>query len=398
MIKKGLQVTLKIFIVAFALLGVSHLVMGFTNQNQFGLLNIVKRYVQAEFVNKNVEESNLEYGAIKGMLNSLGDPYTRFVEPKSFDEMKVRMKGEFFGVGIHIGMRNDQLTVISPIAGTPADKARLKPMDTILKIDGKATEGISLEESVNMIRGLRGTPVVLTILRKGEKLPFDVSINRDRIEIKAVDKVEVLRPNIGYIRLNTFESQKATEEVSDALDELAQKNIRGLVLDLRNNGGGLLKNAIQIAGLFISRGDVVHTVNRDGQRKTEYVYGKARFTQPMVVLINEGSASASEILAGAIKDNKRGELVGMHSFGKASVQRVINLPDKSAVLLTIAKYLTPNGTDITAKGITVNIEVQIPTANIDRAKAPDWEYSYGWDVQLQKALDEVEKKIAVKIR
>ncbi len=396
MVQKSIKIVIKIIIVAFAILGVSQVVAGFTDNEEFALLGTVKRYVQTEFVNKNVEDTKMEYGAIKGLLGSLGDPYTRFVEPKNFDEMKVRMKGEFFGIGIHIGMKQDHLTVIAPIAGTPADKAGLKAMDAILKIDGKSTDGLSLEEAVTLIRGPQGSQVVLTLFRKGNKAPIDVPIKRDKIEIKAVDKVEVFRGNLGYIRLNTFESQKATDEVRDALDQLSQKQVQGLVLDLRNNGGGLLRNAIQITGLFISKGDVVHTVNRDGKRETESVNGRAVFTQPMVILINEGSASASEILAGAVKDNHRGKIVGMHSFGKASVQRVINLPDKSAVLLTISKYLTPNGTDISAKGISVNIEAQIPTESIEATKKPNWEYTYDWDIQLQTALNEVQKTINTK--
>jgi carboxyl-terminal processing protease len=396
MFQKSIKIGFKIIIVAFAILGVSQVLAGFSETGEFALLGTVKQYVKTEFVNKNVEDTKMEYGAIKGLLSALGDPYTRFVEPKNFEEMKVRMKGEFFGIGIHIGMKQDQLTVIAPIAGTPADKAGLKAMDSIIKIDGKTTEGLSLEEAVTHIRGPQGTPVVLNIFRKGNKIPFDVSIKRDRIEIKAVDKVEVFRGNIGYIRLNTFESQKATDEVEKAIEDLNKKQVQGLVLDLRNNGGGLLRNAIQITGLFIARGDVVHTVNRDGKRDTESVYGKAKFTPPMVVLLNEGSASASEILAGAIKDNNRGRLIGMHSFGKASVQRVINLPDRSAVLLTISKYLTPNGTDISAKGITVNVESQIPTESIEIAKKPNWEYTYEWDTQLQTALNEVEKEIKPK--
>jgi carboxyl-terminal processing protease len=396
MIQKLIKVGCKIIIIAFAILGVSQVVAGFSKNQDFVLLGTVKRYVQTEYVNKNVEETKMEYGAIKGLLASLNDPYTRFVEPKNFDEMKVRMKGEFFGIGIHIGMKQDQLTVIAPIAGTPAEKAGLKAMDSILKIDGKSTEGLSLEEAVTLIRGPEGSQVILNIFRKGTKLPFDAPIKRAKIEIKAVDKVEVIRDDIGYIRLNTFESQKATSEVKDALDELSQKKVKGIVLDLRNNGGGLLQNAIQIAGLFMSSAEVVHTVNREGERDTESVYGRPRYTGPLVILINEGSASASEILAGAVKDNGRGKVVGMHSFGKASVQRVINLPDKSAVLLTISKYLTPNGTDISAKGISVNIEAQIPTESIEVAKKPNWQYTYEWDTQLQAAINEVQKEISTK--
>lgn len=389
MYSKKRYLLIKIALPLLLIVTVSHAVVGFQKFEQdFSLLKLIKTYVERDFVNKDVDPTEMEYGAIRGLLNSLDDPYTRFVEPKSFEEMKVRMKGEFFGVGINIGMRDNILTVISPIAGTPADKAGLQAMDKILKIDGKSTDGISLMEAVNQIRGEKDSEVVLGIGREGEKEIRDISIIRGRIEIKAVDKVEVLREDVGYIRLNTFESRYAFKEAKDAVNKLKEDNIKGLVFDLRNNGGGLLSNAIQIAGIFMNNQDVVHTVNRDGEKNTEKTGRDAIYSGPLVLLINQGSASASEILAGAVKDNNRGELVGMTTFGKASVQRVINLPDRSAVLITIAKYLTPMGTDITKHGVTVNIEAKIPSADIQAIQAdPEWTYSFDKDYQLQRAID-----------
>ncbi|NQY74072.1 MAG: PDZ domain-containing protein, partial [Candidatus Margulisbacteria bacterium] len=288
-------------------------------QTDMNLVILVRDKLRLNYVKKNVDEQELVYGAIRGMLESLDDPYTRFMPPKNFKEMKVRMDGQFYGVGIHIGMRKKMLTVISPIDGTPAHDAGLKPQDMIITINGESAEGISLVEAVSKIRGPKGSTVVLGIEREGKDKPFDVPIIRDKIEISSVDKVEVFEDTVGYARLTTFENRKATSELKKAILKLKGKGMKSLILDLRFNGGGLLENAINISGLFINKGDVVHTVDRDGSRRTRTVNGRALFFGPMIVLINEGSASASEILAGAIKDHDRGLILGKNSFGKASV-------------------------------------------------------------------------------
>ena len=253
---------------------------------------------------------------------------------------------------------------------------------------------MSLTEAVNKIRGQKGSKVVLGIAREGEASILDIAIIRDKIKLNSVDKVEVFKNKVGYVKLITFESQNTTRDLEQAIRDLEDKNIQALILDLRYNGGGLLKNAIDIASLFLSEGEVVHTIGRDGNMNTERVTGRSRFVEkPLVVLMNEGSASASEILAGAIKDNKRGVLVGQHSFGKASVQKVLKLPDGSAVLYTIAKYYTPSGTDITKKGISVDHDVKIPTGNIKMMQKPDYIYSFDTDIQLQKAISIALNKI-----
>lgn len=354
---------------------------------EFELLKIVKYHVKNGYVDKNLDDKKLEYGAIEGLLRALDDPYTRFMEPKNTKEMETRMQGAFFGIGIHIGMKKDQLTVISPIMGTPAQKAGLKAMDKIVSIDGLSTKGMGLSEAVSKIRGEKGSKVAIGILRTGRDDAFTVEIIRDKIEINAIDKKEVFKNQVGYIRLTTFENHNAALEMNKALRELSKQKIEALVLDLRFNGGGLLSNAITIASMFIEDGAIVHTVDRDKNKLTERANRNVIFSKPLVVLVNEGSASASEILAGAIKDNGRGQLVGMHTFGKASVQRILNLPDGSSVLYTTAKYLTPSGTDITKTGISVNVEIQIPTDDIKEMEKPDYEYSYDKDVQLQKAIE-----------
>jgi carboxyl-terminal processing protease len=377
----------KLGIVSILLVAVITVAPGYYTTSDFYLLETVKEHLKSDYVKRDLEDRELEYGAIKGMLKSLDDPYTRFVEPKGYKEMKVRMSGEFYGIGIHIGIRHERLTVIAPISGTPADKAGLKSLDRIMEIDGLSTDGMSLEEAVSKIRGKKGSEVILGIQRLPDKNIFDAPIVRDKIDIKAVDKKEVFEDKIGYIKLSTFESQKALFEFTNALVELKEKNIEALIVDLRSNGGGLLRNAISIASLLMDRGDVVHTVDRYGSKTTKRVSGRAKYSnKPLYVLVNEGSASASEILAGAIKDNDRGTIIGKQTFGKASVQKILNLPDGSAVLYTIAKYFTPEMTDITEKGIAVDIEVEIPSKNIEMFKDENYVYTYDTDPQLQEAI------------
>ena len=247
---------------------------------------------------------------------------------------------------------------------------------------------MSLEEAVSIIRGPKNTNVTLTILRKDEEKPIDYAITRKKIDIPAVEKVTTFKDDkVGYVKLNTFESKKATLELRKAIIDLNKKDIESLILDLRFNGGGLLKNAIDISSIFIKKGEVVHTIDRNNNKTTNKVSGYSLYEKPLYILINQGSASASEILAGAIKDNNRGVIVGKNSFGKASVQRVLNLPDGSAVLMTIAKYYTPKMTNISKKGITVDHEFTIPTENINLMKKKDFVYEYKTDYQLQRTIE-----------
>lgn len=318
----------------------------------------VLELVKSDYVEKKVDDQKLVYGAIKGMLESLDDPYTRFMEPKPFQEMQMRMKGSYSGIGIYIGIKDKKITVISPIPDTPAEKAGLKAGDSIVSIDGKQTKDMGLEEAVSMIRGDKGTTVKLGIVKRGQKNKREYPITRDNIVVKSVES-KMVEANIGYIKLNTFENVNAGSEIRKALNELVSGGAKGLILDVRNNGGGLLSNAAEIAGMFLKKNDIiVFTVDRDGRREAMRSSGERIWQGPLVMLINEGSASASEILAGAIRDNNYGILVGYHTFGKASVQSVRQMPDNSAVLLTVAKYLTPSGHDISKKGISPDVEVR----------------------------------------
>ena len=345
--------------------------------------------VKSDYVDKKVDDQKLVYGSIRGLLDALDDPYTRFMEPKSYKEMKVRMSGSYSGIGIYIGIKEKQLTAISPIEGTPAKKMGLKAGDAILKIDDKPTKDMALEEAVSLIRGPQGSKVKLSILRKSWKEPKDFQISREKIIIKSL-AVKTLDHNIGYIKLNTFENLSAAQEFEKALRRF--KDSAGLIIDVRGNGGGLLQNALDIGSMFIRQGTIVQTVDREGKREQLDSTGRVLWNKPVVMLINESSASASEILAGALRDNKIATLVGTHSFGKASVQNVRQLGDGSAVLLTIAKYLTPNGEDISKRGISPEVEVQIPTkeASVEQElEMPEEET----DIQLHKAVEIIKSKI-----
>jgi carboxyl-terminal processing protease len=348
--------------------------------------------VKSQYVDKNVDDNKLVYGAIKGMLASLDDPYTRFMEPTSYKEMRIRLRGSYSGIGIYIGMKDGALTVISPIPGTPAAKVGLKAKDKIITIDAKSTKDMSLEEAVSLIRGPKGSKVKLAIIRGSAKEPKDYLIERQNIVIKSTE-FKMLTPEVAYIKFNTFEKQNAPYEVSKAIQEAKNKKAKGLIFDLRNNGGGLLDNSIQIGSMFIKSGAIVQTIDREGMREVKYSSGNVIWWQPMVVLINEASASASEILAGALQDHKVATLVGTKSFGKASVQTVRVLQDNSAVLLTIAKYLTPNGHDITKKGIVPDVVVEIPTKEAEaKAELPE-EDKEEKDIQLDKALEIIKGQI-----
>ncbi len=346
--------------------------------------------IQSNFVQDNITDKTLTYGAIKGMLESLNDPYSRFLEPSKYSEMKSSLAGNFFGIGIHIGMKNNKLTVIAPINGTPADKAGLRAMDTIVSINTVTTEKMSLEEAVSLIRGPEGSKVTLWIKREAVESPCAVSIIRAKIDIKSIEDAKIFSDDVGYLRLNSFESKEATKEMATEIKALKKKGAKHLIVDVRNNGGGLLSNAQGIASLLIDDGVVVYTVDRSGNKMSLPVTpGKKIFDGPVVILMNGSSASASEILAGAVRDNNRGKLVGTHSFGKASVQNIIPMSDGSAILLTIAKYLTPNGSNIHTVGIPPDVLVEIPSSDIEAIQKGTFTYSMDKDPQILKAIQVV---------
>jgi len=322
--------------------------------------------------------------AIETMLASLNDRYTRFLDKEEFAEEGRSIKATLFGIGIQIGTREDKLVVISPIDDTPADKAGLKANDEILSIDGKNTKGMSVKEAADLIRGQKGTKVRLLIKRE-DKSPKDYYIVRDEIKLKSVslkNPFEMPVPgNIGYIKLSTFLSSNAASEVQAALKDMGNKN--AYILDLRSNPGGLLSNAIRIANFFLEEGAIVSTVDRDGYKEVRYSKPSVLTDKPLVLLINGGSASASEILSGALKDNKRAVLVGERSFGKGLVQEINQLPGGSGVNITTQRYLTPNDIDINKKGIEPDVPVELTE---DDAKAKK-------DPQLTKAIAIAEEMI-----
>lgn len=327
------------------------------------VLDIVeKNYVEE------VKTGDVIYGAIKGMLETL-DPHSSFMIPDDFKELQVETKGIFSGIGIEITLKDGILTIVSPIEGTPADKAGLKAGDLILKIDGKTTKNMSLIEAVKKLRGPRGTKVTISILREGWSEIKDFALVRDVIPIHSV-KHKTLEEGYGYVRIINFQD-KTSQDLKSALDDLEQQNrpLKGLILDLRNNPGGLLEQAVKVADEFMEEGTIVYT---DGRIKSQNVRFTARKGEkcrpyPIIVLVNEGSASASEIVAGALQDHKKAIILGAQTFGKGSVQTVFPLEDGSGLRLTTARYYTPGGRSIQAKGITPDIIVA-SQFNLDKEK------------------------------
>ena len=306
------------------------------------------------------------YEAIRGMLASLDDPYTRFLDPKEFKEMQIDTSGELTGVGIQISLDKDtkEIVVVSPIEGTPASKAGVQPKDVIVSIDGQPTKGMTTEDAVKLIRGTEGSDVVLGLRRNGSVI--DVPLVRARIEIQAVDSQLNTSANgtkVGYIRLKQFNAN-ASKEMRAAIRELEKQGSQGYVLDLRSNPGGLLEASVDIARQWLDEGTIVSTKTREGIQDVRRATGNALTERPVVVLVNEGSASASEILSGALQDNERGLLVGQKTFGKGLVQSVRGLSDGSGMTVTIAKYLTPKGTDIHKNGIQPDVPVEMSEKEI----------------------------------
>ena len=338
--------------------------------------------LRKEFLSKTYSDSNEAYDAIRDMLSNLDDSYTRFLEPKEFNQMRIDTSGELTGVGIQIvkDKESDDLIIISPIEGTPAFDAGIKARDKILSIDDISTQGMNIEDAVKLIRGQRGTKVKLEILR-GSKSFFKI-LSREKIEIKSVSsKVNKTKNGllIGYVRIKQFNAN-ASRETRDAIKDLETKKVAGYVLDLRSNPGGLLESSIDISRHFINKGVIVSTLSKEGLKETKRGNGQALTKKPLVVLVNEGSASASEIVSGAIKDNKRGKLVGKKTFGKGLVQSMRTLVDGSGLTVTVAKYLTPNGIDINKSGIFPDIEVKMninPILQRDIGTRKDKQYKAG---------------------
>lgn len=316
------------------------------------LRQIEKNYVEPQ------DSKELIYGAIKGMVQNL-DPHSSFMTKEEHQELLIETKGSFSGVGIEISIRDNVLTVVSPIEGTPAYEAGIKPGDKIIKIDDTSSLDMSLPEAVKLIRGPKGTDVKLTVMREGEDKPLEFNITRNVIPLKSVRNYQ-LEPDIGYIRVASFQSN-TERDLSSSLEEVEKgKNLKGLILDLRNNPGGLLSQAIAVSDLFLDSGLIVSTQGRHSSQSLEASAHKNSITRdyPIVVLVNGGSASAAEIVAGALQDNKRALILGTKTFGKGSVQTILPLSDGSGLRLTTARYYTPSGRSIQLSGISPDIELK----------------------------------------
>jgi carboxyl-terminal processing protease len=333
------------------------------------LVQKAMKLILENFHKQNIDTQQLIFGAIKGMIKELDDPFSRFLEPSKYKDMEVETQGEFGGLGIVISLRDEILTVISPIEDTPAWKVGILAGDQIVKIDDKSTEGMSTQDAVKILRGPTGTSVTITIMRKGFKEPKVFVLVRDVIKINSV-KAKILRDplgNVGYIRLTNF-TRTSPADIEAAMNALEKEKLIGLILDMRNNPGGLLNASVDISRKFLSRGIIVSIRGRDQEPITYSSFYQSHPEVPLAVLINRGSASAAEIVAGAIKDNKRGILIGEKTFGKGSVQTVMQLPDGAAMALTTALYYLPNGETIHKKGIDPDIAIAMPDLSEEETK------------------------------
>jgi len=342
-----------------------------TNYEQLQKFSKVMEMVRRSYVEE-VDDEQLIDGALSGMLSSL-DPHSTYLDKEMYKQMQVDTTGKFGGLGIEIAAAEGAIRIIAPIEDTPADRAGILAGDMIIKIDKQLTRDMSLPEAVKLMRGKPGTPIVLTIVRNGEAQPLEIHIVRDIIKVKSV-KIDFVSPGYAYLRITQFQEQTAELLKADVaeLKKKAGGKLYGAVLDLRNNPGGLLDQAVAVSDLFLDKGGIVSTRSRTGRNLSfEAKTGDVLDGVALTVLINNGSASASEIVAGALQDNHRAVLLGTQSFGKGSVQSVVGLPDGSAIKLTTALYYTPSGTSIQATGIVPDVPVE--TVRLTSAEAKDKE-------------------------
>jgi len=334
--------------------------------------NIEKYYVDHD----KLSEKEMFYGALKGLVASVGDPYTVFMEPKVSKEFADDMAGTFEGIGAEIGIKDDVLTIIAPLPEMPAEIAGLKAGDKVLAIDGETTMGISVDAAVNKIRGEKGTNVILTITRNGLETAEDITITRGAIFIKSI-RTSLTEDNIFVIKISNFNNDTA-ELFNQAVREALDKNPKGIILDLRNNPGGYLETAIEVASEWIESGPIVSEKYSEEKILDHLARGRARLRGiPTIVLVNQGSASASEIVAGAMQDTKQGIIVGKKTFGKGSVQTLNDLSDGSSIKITVAKWLTPNGRSINDEGIETDVDIDFTIED----------YNTGSDSQMDRAVE-----------
>ncbi|HEY5974298.1 MAG TPA: S41 family peptidase [Geobacteraceae bacterium] len=360
---------------------------GQDDKNYLALFTEVLTIVKKSYVDE-VDQKKLIQGAVEGMLAHL-DPHSAYLQPEPYSEMRISMAGSFGGLGIEINIKDDKLTVISPIEDTPAYRAGIKSNDHIWKIDDKLTKGLTINQAVNLMRGQKGTKVTLHIIREGVQKPLVFPLVRDIIKTKSL-RARTIEPGYGYVRISQFQ-ERTGQDFATALQTLHTENpagLKGLILDLRNNPGGLVDTAVQVVDPFIgegrSDGTVVYTKGRTpGSKKSYYArIGTKEPHYPMVVLINGGSASASEIIAGALQDHQRAIIMGTQSYGKGSVQSVMSLKDGAGLKLTTARYYTPKGRSIQAKGITPDIIVSMMDPARKKAEPPP-----GGEIKETKELD-----------
>ncbi len=351
--------------------------------------------VRKQYLNREYSSSEEAYKAAQEMLEKLNDPYTRFMDPEQFKSMQIDTSGELTGVGITIAQdeKTKEIKVVAPIEESPAFTAGILAQDIITKIDGKSTKGMDVNDAVSLIRGPANTQVVLTVRRNNKELQFEVT--RAQIEIHPVraNARQSQVGKVGYIRLTQF-SANAAAEMRKAIKDLNQQNVAGYVLDLRTNPGGLLSSSTEIARMWLNKGTIVSTVDRQGETERAQA-GRGTLTdKPLVVLIDGGSASASEILAGALQDNKRAVLVGSKSFGKGLVQSVHPLADGSGMAVTIAKYYTPSGRDINKKGIEPDVQVKLTDEQREKLFTGDRkQICSAADLQCTKALEVLSQRV-----
>ncbi len=356
--------------------------------NEFTKVIAVEKYIKENYL-RDIDEGKLSDGQLKGMLQSLDDPYSTYMTKDEFASFLQQTSGTYGGIGVVVTPGDDNLiTVVSPIEGTPGERAGIKSGDKIIKVDGIEFMAENMDKAVKVMKGDPKTTVVLTIMRKdkeGKNEILDIEITREIIRLVTV-KSNIIDDDIGYIKLTSFDDL-TYKDFKTELDKLGRRNIKGLVIDLRNNPGGLLDRCVQIADELLGEGDIVYTQTKNGTRVYERS-NKAMVDYPLVLLVNGGSASASEILAGAIKDHKRGTLIGTTTFGKGVVQRIKDLDDGSGLKLTISEYFTPNGINIHGIGIEPDIVVELPEGveeiGVDNLKE---------DTQLKRAIEEIKSKI-----
>jgi len=343
--------------------------------------------LKQNYVNiKDVSDSKILYGAIAGAVAAAGDPYTTFFEPSDATKFEQDVQGSFGGIGAEIGEKDGQVVVVAPLKGSPAEKAGLRAEDQILEINGTSTEGMAVEESIKLIRGEVGVTVTLLIMRKGWDDAKEFPITREVIQVPTLDW-GMKDGGVAYFKLHNFNANAATLFFQAAIQS-TMEGMRGIVFDLRDNPGGYLEVSENIAGWFVDRGSIVVRERfQSGKEELSRSTGNAAFAEvPVVVLVNGGSASASEILAGALRDNRGAKLIGEKTFGKGSVQEIENLKDGSSLKISIAEWLTPNGTKINGIGLSPDIEVKLTDGDIENKKDP----------QLDKALEVIRQEIAAR--